>query len=96
MEVKMPIPKSVGQIASYSVEELSDTLVLYAAVDAFCHRRVAEEILKSLYSKKYHGDTVVIEVPEKLDKGSDVNVLAYGKNVATGCVNFYGVAGKQQ
>jgi hypothetical protein len=93
----MLVPKSVGQSASYSVEELSDTLVLYAAVDAFCHRRVAEEILKRLYSKKFHGDTVVIEAPEKLDKGSDVvNVLAYGKSVATGCVIFHGVAGKQQ
>jgi hypothetical protein len=96
MEVAMPVPKSIGQSASYSVEELSDTLVLYAAVDAFCHRRVAEEILGRMYTKKYKGDTVVIEAPEKLNTGSIVNVLAYGKNIATGCVLFHGLAGKQR
>jgi hypothetical protein len=57
---------------------------------------VAEEILKRLYSKKYKGDMVVIEAPEKLEAGSTVNVLAYGKNIATGCVIFKGVAGKQR
>jgi hypothetical protein len=57
---------------------------------------VAEEILMRLHNKKYKGDTVAIEAPEKLQPGSMVNVRAYGKNIAKGVVIFLGGAGKQQ
>lgn len=49
--MKMPVEKSIGKSASYMRDNLSDGLILYAAADAYCHRKVFENIHLSILKK---------------------------------------------
>ena len=46
--MKMPVEKSIGQNASYMTNNLCDELILYAAADAYCHRKVFKQIYTSI------------------------------------------------
>ena len=51
MGFRMPVSKSIGQLSTYKSKNLRPELQLYAAVDGYCSRMVAEIIMKDLLKK---------------------------------------------
>ena len=49
--LRMPVSKSIGQLSSYKSKNLRQELQLYAAVDGYCSRMVAQKILEDLLQK---------------------------------------------
>ena len=48
LKQKMPVEKSIGQNASYMSVDLPEELIISAVADAYCSRKVTEDIQKHL------------------------------------------------
>jgi len=80
----MLVGKEYGQNADYETRVLEDSLILYAATDAFASRLVAETLLEETV-RQFSTPPVTL-----LQPGSRVHVQSYGRVVAIGTIAFVG------
>ena len=91
MKQRMPVEKSIGQRASYMSVDLSEELILYAAADAYCSRKVTDIIQNEIKNgNSCFNDEKATSV---LKEGTQVIVNFRGKAIARGCIVFNGTFG---
>jgi len=85
LKLKMPIEKSMGQHANYACTNLSQDLILYAASDAYCSRRIGETLLEQQKNNIPKNNVAMIQ------NGMSVLINYCSRSAAKGILIFHGI-----